>query len=169
MANFFAAPKRKQILATTSRPWRRRLTQRALIGAGLLLLMCGVAIAQTRDPRVDELMKETAQLKRTIADQETRIAELERTVKALQTAAKPLPTPIPSATPPWHLASNWILIKSGMSESQVVEILGPPTSVDSSIDRRTLLYTPDANSTSTLKGSVTLIDDRVTAMTPPAF
>lgn len=48
-------------------------------------------------------------------------------------------------------------------------ILGPPTSVDSSIDRRTLLYTPDASSTSTLKGSVTLIGDRVTAMIPPAF
>jgi len=131
--------------------------------------MCGVAIAQTRDPRVDELLKETAQLKRMIADQETRIAELERAVKALQTAAKPLPTPIPSTTPPWSRASNWTLIKSGMSEPQVVEILGPPTSVDSSIDRRTLLYTPEANSTSTLKGSVTLIGDRVTAMTPPAF
>jgi hypothetical protein len=154
---------------TTSRSRTRGLTQRALIGAGLLLLTCGVAIAQTRDPRVDELLKETAQLKRTIADQEARIAELERAVKALQTAAAPLPQRIPAETPPWHRASNWILIKAGMSESQVVEILGPPTSVDSSIDRRTLNYAPEANSTSTLKGTVTLIDDRVTAMTPPAF
>jgi hypothetical protein len=169
MARLFAAPARKRILDTTLRSGKRLIIQRALITGGLLLLMCGVAIAQTRDPRVDELLKETAQLKRTIADQETRIAELERTLKALQTAAKPLPTPIPSVTPPWHRASNWILIKSGMSEPQVVEILGTPTSVDSSIDRRTLLYTPEANSTSTLKGSVTLIGDRVTATTPPAF
>jgi hypothetical protein len=169
MAKLFVAPRRKLMLDTTSRSGKRVLMQKALIGAGLLLLMCGLATAQTRDPRVDELLKETAQLKRTIADQEGRIAELERTVKALQAAVKPLPTPIPSPTPPWHRASNWTLIKSGMSESQVIEILGPPTSVDASIDRRTLLYTPDANSTSTLKGSVTLIDDRVTAMTPPAF
>ena len=61
------------------------------------------------------------------------------------------------------------MIKTGMSEAEVVAILGPPTSVDSSIDQRTLLYAPDSKSTSTLKGSVTLIDDRVSAMTPPVF
>jgi hypothetical protein len=131
--------------------------------------MGGIAMAQTRDPRVDELTKETAQLKLRIADQERRIAELEKAVKSLQSAAAPMPTPIPSETPPWHRASNWTLVKSGMSESQVVGILGPPTSADSSIDKRILLYAPDASSTSTLKGSVTLVDDRVIAMTPPAF
>jgi hypothetical protein len=131
--------------------------------------MCGIAMAQTRDPRVDELTKETAQLKRTIADQGARIAELEKAVKTLQAAAPSLPSRIPSEIPPWHRASNWTLIKAGMSEAQVVEILGPPTSVDTSIDTRILLYAPDSNSTSTLKGSVTLTDDRVTAMVPPSF
>jgi hypothetical protein len=137
--------------------------------AGVLLWMCGIATAQTHDPRVDELTKETAQLKRTIADQGARIAELEKAVKALQAAAPPLPSRIPSETPPWHRASNWSLIKAGMSEAQVVEILGPPTSVDTSIDTRILLYAPDSQSTSTLKGSVTLTDDRVIAMVPPSF
>jgi hypothetical protein len=141
----------------------------ALIGTALTLLLCGPAVAQTHDPRVDELKKETAQLKRMIADQEQRIAELEKTVKALQAAAAPLPARIPSETPLWHRPSNWAQIKTGMSEAEVVAILGPPTSVDTSIDRRTLLYTPDAKSTSTLTGSVTLIGDRVTAMVPPAF
>jgi SmpA / OmlA family len=136
---------------------------------GLLLLMGVVAMAQTRDPRVDELTKETAQLKHRVADQEARIAELERAVKVLQSAAAPMPAPIPSPTPLWHRASNWTQIKVGMSEAQVVAILGSPTNVDSSIDKRTLLYEPDARSTSPLKGSVTLIGDRVTAMTPPAF
>ena len=137
--------------------------------AGLLLLMGVVAMAQSRDPRVDELTKETAQLKRKVADQEGRIAELERAVKVLQSAAAPLPAPIPSPTPLWHRASNWTQIKVGMSEAQVVAILGSPTNVDSSIDTRTLLYEPDASSTSPLKGNVTLVGDRVTAMTPPAF
>ena len=142
---------------------------RALTGAGLVLLMGGIAMAQTRDPRIDELTKETAELKRKIADQEGRIAELEKAVKFLQSAAAPMPAPIPSETPLWHRASNWTQIKIGMPEAQVTAILGPPTSVDSSIDKRILLYAPDASSTSALKGSVTLIDDRVTAMTPPAF
>jgi hypothetical protein len=146
------------------------IMHRAFTGVVLVLLIGGAAMAQTRDPRVDELTRETALLKRRIADQEARIAELERAVKSLQAAAAPpMPAPIPSPTPAWHRATNWTLIKSGMSEAQVVEILGPPTSVDSSIDQRTLLYHPDASSTLTLKGSVTLIDDRVTAMTPPVF
>jgi hypothetical protein len=132
-------------------------------------MMCALATAQTRDSRVDDLTKEVAQLKRRIADQDARIAELERAVKSLQLAAAPLPAPIPSETPAWHRPSNWTQIKKGMSEAQVVEILGPPTSVDSSIDKRILLYTPDSSSTSTLQGSVTLVDDRVIAMTPPAF
>ena len=140
-----------------------------LRGAALLFLMCGTAAAQTRDPRVDELTKETAQLKQRITDQEARIAELEKAVKFLQAAAAPVPTPIPSPTPPWHRPANWNLIKTGMSEAEVVSVLGPPTSVDSSIDQRILLYAPDSKSTSTLKGSVTLIDDRVSAMTPPVF
>jgi hypothetical protein len=139
------------------------------ICVSLLFLMHSVAVGQTRDPRVDGLKTEMAELKRVIAEQETRIAELEKTVKALQAAATPLPTPIPAPTPLWHKASNWTLIKTGMSEAQVVEILGQPTSVDPSIDTRILYYAPDARSTSTLKGSVTLTGDRVTGMAPPAF
>ncbi len=127
------------------------------------------ALAQLRDPRVDELRKETTQLKATIADQERRISELEKTVKALLAVAAPLPAPIPSPTPQWLVPSNWLQIKKGMSEAQVVEILGQPTSVDTSVDIRTLLYQPDSNSTTTLNGSVTLTTGRVTAMTPPAF
>jgi hypothetical protein len=140
----------------------------ALCLVGLLYLTSPLT-AQERDPQIDELKKETAQLKATIADQGRRIAELEKNVMALQAIAAPVPTAIPAPKPPWHLASNWILIKKGMSEAQVVEILGPPTRVDSSIDVRTLLYQPDSRSTSTLNGSVTLTDDRVTASKPPAF
>ena len=135
----------------------------------LYLILPQTAVAQAREPQIDELRKETAQLKATIADQERRIAALEKMVKALQAVAAPVPTAIPAPTPAWHQASSWILIKKGMSEAQVVEILGPPTRVDSSIDIRNLLYLPDSRSTSTLNGSVTLTDDRVTAAKPPAF
>jgi hypothetical protein len=125
--------------------------------------------AQARDPRVDALTMEMAQLKSTIADQEQRITALEKTVKALQAVATPVPAPIPAPTPPWQSASNWNLIKKGMSEAQVVEILGPPTIAEAVTDMRTLYYNPDPRSTTTLTGSVTLMDDRVTATMPPAF
>ena len=127
------------------------------------------AMAQTRDPRVDVLTTEVTQLKSSIADQEQRIAALEKTVKALQAVAAPVPERIPAPTPPWQSASNWNLIKQGMSEAQVVGILGPATLTESVTDMRTLLYKPDPRSTTTLSGSVTLMDDRVTATMPPAF
>ena len=138
--------------------------------AGLLYLTLPLgAMAQVHDPRVDALTTEVAQLKRTVADQDQRIAELEKTVKALQAIAMPKPERIPAPTPPWQLASSWTQIKPGMSEAQVVEILGPPTHSDTVTDVRTLYYQPDPHSTTTLTGSVTLMDDRVTTMVPPAF
>jgi SmpA/OmlA family protein len=149
------------------------------LAASLLCLFCGnltirPARAQARDRRVDELVLETAQLRRTLADHETRIAsqekriaELERTVKLLQSIA--LPAGIPPKTPPWHLAPNWNQIRKGMSRREVVEILGPPTSEDTVIDVQNLYYRPDPQSTTTLSGTVSLTDDRVTAVAPPSF
>lgn len=143
---------------------------RAISGIAAAVFMCVGASAQTPpDPRIDQLTKETAQLRKALADQAARIAELERAVKNLQAVAAPLPTRIPSEVPQWHHAANWTQVKTGMSEAQVVQILGSPTSVDTSIDTRVLLYQPDAKSTSQLKGSVTLTGDRVVAMVPPAF
>jgi hypothetical protein len=127
-------------------------------------------VAQSRELRnrqFDELKQDIAQLKRTIAEQDRRIAQLEKDVRALQISA--VPGPIPSLVPAWHSASNWNLIKVGMSRVQIVEILGPPTREGSVMDVQTLYYNPGANSTSTLSGTITLVGDRLTEMTPPAF
>ena len=122
------------------------------------LLACATALAQSSDPRFDALARETAQLRRTVADQEKRIADLEKTVKMLQAAVNLVPSRIPPDTPSWQVAANWALIRSGMSEAQVTEILGPPVRVLSVVDNRTLYYPI---------GSVSLTDDRVTAALPP--
>jgi hypothetical protein len=166
--------------------------QRTFIGGGLLILTCGFAVAQDgRDPRLDELRAEiaqlgriisdqdkrledlekgqSAQLRRTITDQERRIADLEKTVRTLQAALAPPPHRIPSPIPVWTQPLNWGRLKAGMSEAQVTELLGPPTRVSSVVDKRTLYYQPDAKSTSPLHGMVTLVDDRVTAVEPPDF
>jgi hypothetical protein len=135
----------------------------------LFLTLPLTMMAQARDPRVDALTADMTQMKRTIADQERRITELEKTVKALQAVAAPVPERIPAPTPPWQSATNWTLIKKGMSGAQVEEILGPPALDETVTDQRTLYYKPDPGSTTTLSGSVTLKDDRVIATAPPAF
>jgi len=130
-----------------------------------------------------------SQLKSKIADQEERIVQLEKALKALQdTSARsgniaeailkleaavrdlkaiPRPGPIPPVTPAWHSESNWNLVKQGMSRAQVVEILGPPTREASVMDTQTLYYGNSA--ASRLAGSVTLVSDRLTTLIPPTF
>ena len=136
-----------------------------------LLGLAPFASAQARahDSRMDQLEKETAQLKATVAEQGRRINELEQTLKTLQAVLTPTPKPIPPPTPQWQEPSNWTMIRPGMSEAQVVQILGPPTNVEAAIDVRTLLYETGSSSTRSLKGSVTLTADRVTAAQPPKF
>jgi hypothetical protein len=124
---------------------------------------------QARDPKFDALTAEVAQLKQTVADQEQRIALLERAVRSLQAVVAPVPERIPAPTPAWQSASNWNLIKPGMSAAQVTQILGPATLDNTVDDTRTLSYQPGPDSAGTLKGSVTLMDDRVISMLPPAF
>jgi hypothetical protein len=159
----------------------------------ILWLSCGLlmlpATAQTRDRQLGDLTLEVSQLKTKAAEQEARIAQLEKALKALQESsartgniaeailklegavkdlkAIPPPGPIPPVTPPWHSASNWNLVKQGMSRAQVVEILGPPTKETSVIDTQTLYY--GDSGAARLAGNVTLVGDRLTTMTPPTF
>ncbi len=158
-------------------------------------LICSIltpcATAQTRDSQSNDLALEIPQLKQKIADQDERIAQLEKAMKAMQEngvragnisdailkleaavrdlKAIPAPGPIPSPTPPWYSASNWNLLTLGMPRLRVGEILGPPTKVSTVLDVDTWYYSTDSRAAKTLYGSVTFIGDRVTAMMPPAF
>jgi hypothetical protein len=88
-------------------------------------------LGETPDPRLDDAIKrlddsvkEIAVLKRMAADQDRRIAGLERTVRAQQSAILAAARPVP--TIPWKTPEGWAAVKMGMSRAQVVEILGEP-------------------------------------------
>ena len=158
-------------------------------------MICSILIprgtAQTRDSQPSDLTLEVSQLKQKIADQDERIAQLEKAMKAMQEngaraaniadailkleaavrdlKAVPAPEPIPTLTPPWYSASNWSLLTQGMSRTQVAEILGPPMKESTVLDVDTWYYGTDSRATRALNGSVTFTGDRVTAMMPPAF
>jgi hypothetical protein len=133
---------------------------------GATLVFClGVSLslsAETPDPRLDDAVKEIAQLKRMTADQDRRIALLERTVRSLQTTALAAARPV---TPSWRNVEGWAAVKIGMSRDQVVEILGEPKSADAVIDRQTLWYR-DANQP---VGKVVITDDRVSEVDSSRF
>jgi len=166
-----------------------RIRSGCIIWLSCSLLILPVTAAQARDHHSSDLTLEVSQLKSKIADQEERIAQLEKALKALQDSsartgniaeailklegavrdlkAIPSPEPIPALTPAWHSASNWNLVKQGMSRAQVVDILGPPTKESSVIDAQTLYYGDSA--ASRLAGSVTIVGDRLTTLIPPIF
>jgi hypothetical protein len=110
---------------------------------------------------LDVAVKEIAQLKRTVADQDRRLANLERTVRALQTTALAASRRVALS---WRTADGWAALKLGMSRDQVVEILGEPKSAEAVMDRQTLYYR-DADPV----GKVVLTDDRVSEVDSPRF
>jgi SmpA/OmlA family protein len=138
---------------------------RILSVGGFLIVYMGASYslsAQAPDSRSDDSAKEIALLKRTVADQDRRIANLERTMRSLQTTVL---TPARPARPSWRNAEGWSAVKIGMSRDQVVEILGEPKSTDIVIDRQTLSYKDVSNPI----GKVVITDDRVSEVNSPRF
>jgi hypothetical protein len=138
---------------------------RILSVGGFLIVYMGASYslsAQAPDSRSDDSAKEIALLKRTVADQDRRIANLERTMRSLQTTVL---TPARLVRPSWRNAEGWSAVKIGMSRDQVVEILGEPKSTDIVIDRQTLSYKDVSNPI----GKVVITDDRVSEVNSPRF
>jgi len=118
---------------------------------------------ETPDPRLNDAVKEIGLLKLMATDQDRRIASLERTVRAQQSAILAATRPVP--TIPWKTLEGWAAVKVGMSRAQVVEILGEPQSTDAVIDRQTLFY----KEATAPVGHVVITDDRVSEVTSNRF
>ena len=146
---------------------------------GSLWLAPSQCFGQARDRRLDEAVVDITLLKRLVKEQDRRIADLEKTIKALQSAASI--TPSPQAAPPervktivpsrarWLNPLAWGQVREGLSRAQVEEILGPPTSVESVIDYQTMIYKGELPGAGAVSGAIKLTDDRVSQITPPDF
>src|SRR5438034_9453869 len=71
----------------------------------------------------------------------------------------------------WKVPLNWDKVRYGMSERQVISILGQPTSVEEPIrgGLRTLFYRGEVGSSGFVSGNVQLSDDRVYLVNKPVF
>jgi len=156
------------------------MSRSAIIAALAFAFLAGspLSFGQSRDRRLDDALLDIRLLKQVVDQQSRRIAELEKTVKELRAAAapaaeKPAEGPIERARPAkpaaWQIPFAWTRIKNGMSRTDVEDILGPPTSVDSVLDYQTLNYKGDAPGRGTISGSVRLVDDRVAQVNAPDF
>jgi hypothetical protein len=151
---------------------------RSLILGLLLLSVLSPSFGQQRDRRVEDAIAEITLLKRVVAEQDRRIANLEKSLETSQfgAVADPQGSGVPGSvagtqavtSTPWKTPSVWNLIKKGMSRAQVVAILGQPTSVDGR-NYQTLLYRGEVSGSPSVTGRVILVDDQVWLVNMPVF
>ena len=114
--------------------------------------------------RIRQLEDDVKLLKQSIVKQGNRIDTLER---SLSNYNKNLPT-VSDTSDGWHNLINWQSIKHGMSERQVISILGQSTSFIDVLTMRTIYYRGKING-SFVSGNIVLDDDRVVAVSIPPF
>lgn len=74
-----------------------------------------------------------------------------------------------SSSTAWLEAARWDRVRTGMSELEVINVLGPPTSMRQEGDARVLLYAMEIGSSGFLGGSVEFRDSAVTAVNKPVL
>ena len=80
-----------------------------------------------------------------------------------------LSSPAGASSTAWLEANRWERIRTGMSELEVIGVLGPPTSMRQDGDTRVLLYAMEIGASGFLGGSVEFKDRAVTAVNKPAL
>jgi len=150
-----------------------------ILTLGLMLLsVLSPSFGQQSDRRIEDALAEITLLKRVVAEQDRRIATLEKALDTsrLGSVSDPQGSGAPgrmawaqaTTSAPWKTRSVWSGIKEGMSRAQVVAILGQPTSVDGS-NYQTLFYRGEVSGSSSVTGTVKLYDDRVWQVNVPVF
>jgi hypothetical protein len=69
----------------------------------------------------------------------------------------------------WVEAARWERVRAGMSELEVINILGPPTSMRQEGEAHVLLYAMEIGSANFLGGSVEFRDKAVSAINKPTL
>lgn len=153
----------------------RRLTLKPLVRLLLLAILVAPLPVAADDARVRQLELDVAQLRREVMAQARRIDELERqSIRGVQRPAREAVPEAPAAAPglpAWLVVANWERLQSGMSELEVVQVLGAPTSVRSgaTAEHKTLFYALELGPKAFLAGSVELAGGRVTAVNRPVL
>lgn len=146
----------------------------------LTLLVLGLSpllVAAQDGANVARLEQEVRQLQREMLNLSQQLSELRARADRPPAPAFPSTAVSPSnaagarseaangaggASARWINASLWQSLRQGMSELQILEILGPPTSMRDQGGERVLLYALEIGNAGFLAGSVTL-RDRVAA------
>ena len=120
-----------------------------------------------------EILEEIKKLKEISDDINVQIKNLEQKIHyiyAQQEGSVKNVTPL-SSEYGWHKKSSWDKLKHGMSEQQVISILGPPTKIEKSTYVRTLHYQGEVKNSGYVSGFVQFDKhfNRMSGSWPPVF
>ena len=142
---------------------------------GLLLAVSLPGVAAD-DFKVIELEQDVIELERRVDALARDVEQLQQRgpERAMPQSAAAAGADCPAAqpcSPPWLSVSSWERIRPGMSEFEVIGILGPPSSVRGAADSptRMLMYAMEIGSNAFLAGRVDLEDRRVKAVQTPVL
>ena len=149
-----------------------RRPMRNLLIALLALLGQSVMAADDATYRLMKLEQDVRNLERQVQTLTRQLDELKqqaaRTGDRSSTAPRSSATAAASSTD-WLEAARWDRVRPGMGELEVINILGPPTSMRQEGEARVLLYALEIGSTGFLGGSVELRDRIVSEVRKPAL
>jgi hypothetical protein len=140
----------------------------------LLLMLTGTQFATAADDyKVIKLEQDVRRLEQQVRELTRQVSELRRYAgtSPAQTSAPSPEGEASSGAALWLQAKNWQRLQVGMSELQVIETLGPPTSTRGAADAssRVLLYALEIGTGNFLGGSVELRDRRVVEISTPVL
>ena len=134
-----------------------------------LWLLAALPFAATADDlRIGKLEREVLRLEREVLALSRRIDEIQRPSFTAGRPAAPRAAAQPSGSE-WIDAAKWRRMKPGMSELDVIGLLGPPTSMREENGERVLLYALELGTSGFLGGSVTLRERAVTKVQTPVL
>ena len=136
----------------------------------LAMLLLPVAAAAADDTRISFLEQEVRNLQRQVQSLSMQINDLQRRPDRPSSAPPAADgTASPSHSDTWIDATKWQRVHRGMSELEVIGLLGPPTSMRDEQGTRVLLYALEIGSSGFLGGSVRIRDRLVEEVKSPTL
>ncbi len=137
-----------------------------------LALVLAIPAHAAEDFRVMKLEQDVRTLERQVQALQRLVGELQLRARQANPALEVNADRGASSTEPdqaWLNSAAWNRVRTGMSELEVIEILGKPTAMrPDANDRRALLYTLEIGATSFLTGSVSFGNGKVVEIQKPA-
>jgi hypothetical protein len=139
--------------------------KRALLG---MMLACPPLLAVAADDgKVAQLEQDVRDLKRQVLALSRQLDEVRHRPGSPPARVAQTQDRAPTDQEAWVDAAKWQRLRVGMSELEVLGLLGPPTSMRDENGARLLLYAREIGSSGYLSGSVSLRDRAVASIQKP--